>query len=200
MNQEERSDEQLMQQIQAGDVAAFKELYGRYKHAILGFTYKMLRDRHTAEEILQETFWRIWRNADSFNRNRGSFPNWMFGIARNLCIDKIRRSSKVQTALLADSYEEAISTPGPAHHPLADQDVAEAAWVTLQREQVSEALAKLPAEQLDVVNAIYFQGKTRRQIAAEWDLPLGTVNTRARLALQKLKRSLVAAGIETPND
>lgn len=175
------------------DIVAYKTLYERYKRSVLGLSYKILGDRAAAEEVMQETFWRIWQNAASFNNQRGTFPNWMFGIARNLSIDIVRRGQKFQMQTLPDGQQEhAESSP----HFKADQNVADAAITLLQHEQVHLALSSLPEEQRNVVEWIYFQGKTRRQISQEYDIPFGTINTRARLALDKLKRALQAQGFE----
>lgn len=175
------------------DMAAYKTLYERYKRSVLGLSYKILRDQATAEEVMQETFWRIWQNAGSFNMQRGSFPNWMFGIARNLSIDIVRRGQKIKMQALPEAPQELSKTSAFFK---AEQDVAETAVSLLQHEQVHLAMTSLPDEQRDVVEWIYFQGKTRRQISDEFDIPFGTVNTRARLALDKLKRVLQAQGFE----
>ena len=174
------------------DIAAYKTLYERYKRSVLGLSYKILRDEAAAEEIMQETFWRIWHNASSFDLQRGSLPNWMFGIARNLSIDIVRRGQKIKMQALPDMHEHGETSP----YFKADHDVADAAVALLHHEQVHMAMSSLPEEQRDVVEWIYFQGKTRRQIAQEHDIPFGTINTRARLALDKLKRALQAQGFE----
>ena len=189
----ELSDEQLMARVIKQDMAAYKTLYERYKRAVLGLSYKILGDRAVAEEIMQETFWRIWHNAASFNGQRGSFANWMFGIARNLSIDIVRRGQKVKMQALPDLHHDQVES---SLHYKADHDVADTAVSLLRHEQVHLAMTALPEEQRDVVEWIYFQGKTRRQIAQEHDIPFGTINTRARLALDKLKRALQAQGFE----
>lgn len=189
----ELSDEQLMVLVIKQDMAAYKTLYERYKRSVLGLSYKILGDQATAEEVMQETFWRIWHNASSFNTQRGTLPNWMFGIARNLSIDIVRRGQKVKMQALPDMHHEhAESSP----YFRDDQNVADAALMLLRHEQVHSALTELPTEQRNVVEWIYFQGKTRRQIAEEQDIPFGTINTRARLALDKLKRVLQTQGFE----
>lgn len=175
------------------DVAAYKTLYERYKRSVLGLSYKILADRAAAEEVMQETFWRIWHNAASFDTQRGSFPNWMFGIARNLSIDIVRRGQKIKMQALPDVYQDR-GEANPSYQD--DHNVADTALALLRHEQVHLAMTQLPDEQRDVVEWIYFQGKTRREIAQEYDIPFGTINTRARLALDKLKRALEAQGFE----
>lgn len=189
----ELTDEQLMALVIKQDMAAYRTLYERYKRAVLGLAYKILGDRAAAEEVMQETFWRIWDSAASFDTQRGSLPNWMFGIARNLSIDIVRRGQKIKMQALPDLHLDHVEvTP----HYQDEHNVADAALLLLRHKQVHTALTELPAEQRDVVEWIYFQGKTRRQIAQEMDIPFGTINTRAKLALDKLKRVLQAQGFE----
>jgi len=99
------SDEQLMVRAAHKDPAALELLYDRYAPAVMGLALKMIGDRALAEEVVQETFWRVWRNADSFREQRGSFPAWLFGIARNLTIDMCRRR-KVRPQPARDDAEE----------------------------------------------------------------------------------------------
>ena len=189
----ELSDEQLMARVINKDMAAYKTLYERYKRSVLGLSYKILQEQAAAEEVMQETFWRIWHNAASFDTQRGSFPNWMFGIARNLSIDIVRRGQKIKMQALPDMHHDHFES---SPHYEADHNVADAALSLMRHEQVHAAMITLPDEQRDVVEWIYFQGKTRRQIAQEQDIPFGTINTRAKLALDKLKRALQAQGFE----
>lgn len=184
------SDEYLMAHVTSGDLAAYRELYGRYASAVMGVSYRIVRDSGVAEEVTQETFWRVWNNASSFDRERGTFTNWMFGIARNLSIDVVRRRAKVRLESLGGSQSE----DAPPRQFRSEHDVADTAWTMLKHEQVHAALLQLPEEQRDVVEWIYFQGKTRREIAEEQGIPFGTINTRAKLALQKLRRALEVNG------
>lgn len=190
MNLNELSDEQLMHSVKKGEMPAFRFLYERHGAKIKGFCARIMRDEALAEEVTQETFWRVWRNAGSFNNRRGSVQTWMFGIARNLSIDVLRR----QKAHLEPLHGETTEDEGRGHQLASHHDVTEAAWTSLQEQQVHLALAALPEEQREVINWIYFQGKTRREIAREKDIPFGTINTRARLALDKLRRALHAQG------
>ena len=182
-----------MAKVIENDMAAYKILYERHKRSVLGLSYKILGERTSAEEVMQETFWRIWSNALSFDLQRGSFLNWMFGIARNLSIDIVRRGRKVQMQALPDLDHDYAES---SLHFKDDHNVADVALSLMRHEQVHVAMTELPTEQRDVVEWIYFQGKTRRQIAQEQDIPFGTINTRARLALDKLKRVLQAQGFE----
>lgn len=189
----ELNDEQLMQHVSRKDVPAFRQLYERYGGRVLGLSIKIVGDRALAEEITQETFWRIWHHAEAFHTTRGTFQNWLFGIARNLAIDTLRRHRQLHL----EPFVEVHANGEGRTRPLQDeQDVVESALLSVQQGHVQEALACLPEEQRQVIDWIYFQGKTRREIALEMGIPFGTINTRARLALQKLRHALVERGYE----
>lgn len=180
-----QQDEQLMASVAAGNSAAFEELYDRYAPAVLGMLVKTLQDRPLAEEALQESFWRVWEKAHSFNEDRGSFRAWIFSIAKRQAIDTIRRQ-KVRPQTVRDEAEElklaAQPNPGPA--------VDEAAWLAIESQKVRAALEQLSPEQVQVIELAYFEGLTRQEISQATGDPLGTVHTRARLGLQKLRSIL----------
>lgn len=187
VNMGEESDERLMALVVDRDVAAYRALYNRYAAVVKGLAYKIVGDEGAAEEIVQESFWRIWANADSFDARRGSFANWLFGIARNQSIDMVRRQARARVEVWHDEpLEEATAVARLAD----DHDVPESAQLAMQEKQVRAALALLPAEQREVIHWIYFQGRTRREIAQSENIAFGTINTRARLALDKLRRAL----------
>lgn len=187
MGKNDTSDPNLMARVVSGDVVSFEILYDRYASSVMGLAYKVLGNRGQAEEVMQETFWTIWQKAETFDPEQGHFSSWLFRIARNLAIDTLRRRQARPEPVLFDDafgYED------------ENADVASAAWVTMKHEQVHKAMSDLPDEQREIIELAYFQGKTRREIADHCDLPLGTVHTRARLALQKLQRSLQTHGFE----
>jgi RNA polymerase sigma-70 factor (ECF subfamily) len=183
--------EQLMVRVTKGDAAALEALYDQYAPAVLGLALKMLGDKSAAEEIVQETFWRVWRNADSFRVQQGSFTSWLFGITRNLSIDTWRRR-KVRPQPVFDQDEEQQLE----HNPDPEVDVSESAWVAMKHSQVRQALGSLPASQREVVEMAFFWGLTRQEIAEKLEVPLGTIHTRARLGLQKLREALQEQGFE----
>jgi len=191
MSRELLSDEQLMTQVVGGDATALETLYDRYASGVMGLALKIIGDRAMAEEVVQETFWRAWRSADTFRVQRGAFPSWLFGIARNMSIDLCRRRKiRPQPAFNAVEEDQIDRTPDP------EVDVAESAWTTVKNEQIRAALADLPSAQRQVIELAYFAGLTRQEIARLTGEPLGTIHTRARLALQKLYDSLRALGLE----
>lgn len=195
------TDEQLLQAVKdMGDIKAFQQLFERYSSTVMGLAYKLVGDHALAEEITQETFWRVWRNATSYNSERALFATWMFGIARNLCIDNLRKHGRVYLQSLSEDDDHNDAHTVSINQVKALQDAADStAELTntlIKHEHVHLALAELPSDQRDVIEWVYFQGKTRREIAQEQEIPFGTINTRARLALQKLKVALQDRGFE----
>jgi RNA polymerase sigma-70 factor (ECF subfamily) len=185
----EWSDEQLIAQVARGDTAAYEMLYDRYASAGLGLALKITGDQALAEEVLQETFWRVWRKADLFQTQRGAFTSWFFGIARNLSIDMLRRQrTQVQAADESEQLIEQTADP--------TLDVPETAWLRVKHQQMRAAIESLPSEQRYVIELAYFRGMTRQEIANVTGEPLGTIHTRARLALQKLRDELQLQGFE----
>lgn len=186
----EIDDSNLVTRMIDGEAAALEKLYDRYGAAVLGLAYKMLGDRTLAEEVTQETFWRIWRNAGSFSSRQGKFSSWMFGITRNLAIDTWRRGQRRPQPAPNPADEQANTIPDP------EADVPETAWTAIKHHQVRAAVELLPANQREVIELAFFGGMTRQEIAETMDVPLGTVHTRARLGLQKLREALRAQGFE----
>jgi RNA polymerase sigma-70 factor (ECF subfamily) len=180
------SDEALAAQVARGNSAALEALYERHSSTVLGLTLKIIGDRAAAEDILQETFWRVWKSAATFQSDRGSFISWLFRIARNLAIDTYRRNN-VRPQVVPDDDD---STSMLDRTPDPDIDVAEQAQAVLQNKQVRSAMSSLPGVQRQVIEMAYFYGMTRQEIAEATGEALGTIHTRARLALQKLKEEL----------
>lgn len=185
------SDEQLLSQVTEGDAAALETLYDRYAAAVMGLAVKVTEDRALAEEVVQETFWRVWRSANSFRARRGGFTTWLFSIARNFSIDLARRRKARPQPVRDDTEADRIE-----QIPDVNADVIESVWTAMKHRQVRAAMAGLPAEQSRVIELAYFSGLTRQEIADVTGEPLGTIHTRARLALQKLREALQAQGFE----
>ncbi|MEM7032596.1 MAG: sigma-70 family RNA polymerase sigma factor [Chloroflexota bacterium] len=184
-------DEDMMALVMQGDTAALETLYDRYASAVMGIAVKMLGDRSAAEEIVQETFWRVWHKSASFQSHQGKFVGWLFGIARNLCVDLWRRNqSRPQFVFPDEDRFEIEQEVDPT------VDVPERALMQMRGKQVRAAIAGLPQEQRVVLEMAYFAGMTRQKISQETGVPLGTVHTRARLALKKLRQLLDKQGFE----
>ena len=189
MGIDDLSDEELVARVLRGDTTAHEALFDRYSPIVMGLAFRITADQAVAEDVVQEAFWRLWRKADTFEFGRGSFTSWFFSIARNLAIDAVRRqSSQGQPTNEPDHIMERIADPAA--------DVPDAAWNGVLQERVKAAVAALPVEQRDVIEMAYFHGMTRQEIARKTGEPLGTIHTRARLALQKLREALRLQGLD----
>jgi RNA polymerase sigma-70 factor, ECF subfamily len=179
-------DQALVTRVARGDSAALEALYDRYAARVLGVALKIIGDQSLAEDILQETFWRVWQNAAAYQPQLGPFTGWLFRIVRNLSIDAYRRRNVRPQAIRSANGTDPIldETPDP------DTDVAEQAQAILTNRQIRSALASLPDVQRQVIELAYFYGMTRQEIAEATGEALGTIHTRARLALQKLRGEL----------
>jgi RNA polymerase sigma-70 factor (ECF subfamily) len=183
---ERLSDEVLIIQVTRGSSDALEALYDRYAPTVLGICLKVVGDRALAEDLLQETFWRVWKSAETYQSERGTFTGWLFRIARNLAIDAYRRRNVRPQALETEEGSDPILEEAPD----PDMDVAEQAQSILRNRQVRKALASLPQVQRQVIEMAYFYGMTRQEIAEATGEALGTIHTRARLGLQKLREEL----------
>jgi RNA polymerase sigma-70 factor (ECF subfamily) len=180
------SDETLVTRVALGDETAFETLYDRHAAIILGICLKIIGDRTVAEEILQETFWRVWQSATTYQSQRGPFRAWLFKIARNLAIDayrrrKVRPQARTENMDLNDFLDQ-VADPGV--------DIQDQVQSNLMAQQVRRAIKILPHEQRQVIELAYFYGMTRQQIAKTTGEALGTIHTRARLGMQKLSEEL----------
>lgn len=180
-NEPPTSDAALIRRIAQGDDRALAELYDRYAATVLGIALKVVRQRESAEEITQEAFWRVWQRASTFDSSRGNVAPWLFGIVRNLSIDELRRRAVRPQSVYDDDDRSVLDT-------LADDaDVAETVWIDTQRSAVRAAMRQLAPEQREALELAYFSGLTQREIADKLGNPLGTVKTRVRLGLLKLR-------------
>ena len=189
---EQLSDEVLATQVARGNTVALETLYDRHASTVLAIALKVIGDRTVAEDVLQETFWRVWKSADTYQTQRGPFTGWLFRIVRNLAIDTYRRKN-VRPQAITDSEEA---------DPILDQipdpggDVVEQVQSGFRDRQVRTALTSLPREQKQVLELAYFYGMTRQEIAEATGEALGTIHTRARLGLQKLREELTKEEFE----
>lgn len=181
----EMSDAELAAQLAVGEQWPMEVLYDRYVRLVFSVVLKILHDKQRAEDVVQEVFARVWRSADRFQDSRGSFSSWLLAIAHNRAIDELRRQgTQKRRVVLADEDDPIGSAADPAGGP------AEQAWIARERARVRAALRQLPPEQREVIVLAYFGGLTQRDIAAQTSTPLGTVKTRVRLGLQKLRELL----------
>ena len=182
------SDEALVARVARGNQTALETLYDRHASTVLGIAFRVTSERTAAEDILQETFWRVWQSAANYQPERGSFTSWLFRIARNLAIDVYRRRGVRPQAGDTESILEHVTDP--------TINVPERAQLNVIAGQARDALKTLPPEQRQVIELAYFYGMTRREVAEATGEPIGTIHTRARLGLQKLRELLEGKEIE----
>ena len=179
----EISDNELLHAIARGDEQALAAIYDRYRLILFGLVLRILHDRSEAEDVLQEAFLQVWRRSSDFDESRGRVFTWLVTIARSRALDRLRVIGS--RARLAD--EVVAYSPG--------EDVGDAAEDALKSEQgtiVRQALVELPEEQRRALFLAYFEGLTQTEISARLGEPLGTVKTRMRSGLMKLRELLRA--------
>ena len=168
-------DGQLFIRMKSGDETALGSLYDRYGGMLYAFALRMTDDAQAAEEAVQNTFLSAWRNAPSFDPTRGKASTWLVAILKNQVRDQMRKSKRRESFLadreLLESLESAQVDHLDAH---------------LQAGEVRDALRRLPHEQRIVVELTYFWGLTHREAASRLRIPLGTVKSRLRLAIERL--------------
>ena len=178
------SDGELLERIAARDDTALGALYDRYGGLALSVSYRVLRDRGQAEDVVQEAFLSVWRRASTFDAGKGSARGWLMSIVQNASIDRRRgRFRHQQNEVDIDDHA----------WRLADDDVWDDVSRQIDREQVRGALAEIPKEQRETLELAYFGGLTQAEIAAQTGEPLGTVKSRARLGLRRLEGLLRGA-------
>ena len=181
-------DARLMGAIRRGDSSALEGLYDRYARLVFALCVRMLRDASEAEEVLQEAFWEVWRRADRYEAARGAPRTYLLRIARSRALDRLRRDRRREDLKLRAGLE-----PGWLPSPEIDDRAAEGdAIAAEQRVAIGRALRTLPAEQRRAVMLSFFDGMTHREIAAALDVPLGTVKTRIRKGMLRLRDHLLS--------
>jgi RNA polymerase sigma-70 factor (ECF subfamily) len=174
----------LIRRITRADADALSELYERYKRLVFSLALATVGDRSTAEEVTLDVFTRVWERAQTYRGDQAKVSTWLTSIARYRAIDMLRhRSARPEQ----QSLEWAEMSPAASTQMSSPEEATELA---LQRRRVRAALAQLPREQRQVLVLAYFKGYTQREIAELLEQPLGTVKTRTRLAMQKLKQTL----------
>ena len=174
-------DESLMSLIAQLQEEALTQLYERYSRVILSLTLAILNDRAAAEEVTLDVFMRVWQKAGSYRVEQAKVSTWLAHIARHRAIDVLRRGA-VRPDRAALQWETVAFGVD-----LSEGDLQKSVELSLRREQVHRALGRLPAAQQQVLILAYFGGYTQREIAETLKQPLGTVKTRLRLAMQKLR-------------
>jgi RNA polymerase sigma-70 factor (ECF subfamily) len=177
------SPEVLLGRVAAGDEQAFAELYDVLAGPIMGMAVRVVRSRAMAEEVTQEVLVEIWRKATEFSRDRGNAMTWVLTIAHRRAIDRVRSEQAS-----ADRAEKAERLD--LRRPF--DDVAEGALATLDKERVRQAMSTLTELQRESITLAYYQGFTYREVAEVLNSPLGTIKTRMRDGLARLRDALGA--------
>ena len=178
--QAQTNDVDLLKAIARQDETALGQLYDRYRVILFGLLMRILNSREEAEDVLQEVFLQVWRRAADFDENRGRPFTWLVTLARSRGIDRLRSLAARERVALAGSREpsEEIS------------DAVADAFRSEQKDLVTTALSQLPEEQKQPLMLAYYDGLTQSEIAKKLGAPLGTVKTRMRAGLMKLRELL----------
>ncbi len=171
----------LISRIAAGDRAAFARLYDAFAGRAFGLIRRVVRDPGSAEEVLQEVFWQVWLDASQYDPTRGSPEAWLLMRARTRAIDKLRSMRRRERTFVMPVDEGVARSADP---PPSPGQAAE------ERGLVESALNRLPDPQRQVIELAFFQGLTQTEIASRLGEPLGTVKTRARLGMERLRSAL----------
>jgi RNA polymerase sigma-70 factor (ECF subfamily) len=180
------TDDLLVQALEGRDARALEVLYDRYGDLVYSVCLRMVGDVQLSEDLTQEVFLRLWRRPDLYDAARGRFVTWLLSVARNRGIDERRsrgRRFKHETPPSITAEEMLESVPAA--------EGGDAAILSDERVAIQRALQVLPAEQRLAIQLAYFGGYTQQEIAKSLHQPLGTVKTRIRLGLQKLRLLLI---------
>lgn len=180
----EETDEELIERLVGGDIAALDALYTRYARPVFSLALRILSDSADAEEVTQDVFERVWRHAPTFDAQRGRFGTWLLSMTHHVAIDRVRKRQRRPQQAVAQSVEWRAPDP-PAPH-----DVPESAMRNMQAEQVRRALRSLPSSQQQAIELAYFGGLSHLEIAAVLGDPLGTVKARIRRGMDRLRSAL----------
>lgn len=176
-NKVKYSEEELTALLSKQDKDAFSYLYDNYSGALYGVLIRMVYEEEVAQDLLQETFVKIWKSYSSYNSERGRLYTWMFNIARNLAIDH-KRSKSFKSDEKNQSIDISVSAINRSQKTVFNID----------RIGLKEIVEKLKPESQQVINLLYYGGYTQEEVANELKMPLGTVKTRTRTALIELRK------------
>jgi RNA polymerase sigma-70 factor, ECF subfamily len=177
-----RTESELMRLVALGDHDAFLVVYDRHAHAALGVALRMTRNREAAEEIVQEAFVNLWRRAGNYKAARGSLRTFVLAIVRNRAIDALRsQSTRTGRSTSDEGLEERHEAPERTDVEATRREEAAS---------VRAALGRLPQGQSRVIELAFFAGLSHSEIAAQLEMPIGTVKGRIRLGLEKLRDEL----------
>ena len=166
----------LMRRLASGEEEALRVLYARFGRTIFGLGLRMLGTRESAEELTQDTFVAAWRKAARYDPSRGRLSTWLMVIAHNLCVDRLRRDSRRAAVAIDDLDDLLVGSTGGEEEVVADRDAAR------------RLLGCLSVPEQRLLLLAYYRGWTAKEISEADHVPLGTVKTRMRTALIKIRR------------
>ena len=169
-----------LERVAAGDRAAFEEVYRRTSVKLFGVCLRILPVRQEAEETLQEAYLQVWRRAAAFDAARGSAMTWLITLTRNRALDRLRARGKIATAPI--ELAEEIADPAPA--------ASEVLETGEDRRRLAHCLGTLEKDDAQLIRTAFFQGSTYAELATRTATPLGTIKSRVRRALLKLRECL----------
>ena len=187
-------DRALVARVTEGDGQALEALYRRYGRACFGLARRILTDEQFAQDVVQEVFLTVWRDASRFDATRGGFSTWLLSMTHHKAVDAVRREENLRKRrTTAEALEERESDA-----PQVDDQV----WSLLRRERVRTVLQTLPEAQREALTLAYFGGYTQREIAGITSTPLGTVKTRMLAGMRRMRGDLdgMSSAPDTPPD
>lgn len=181
-----RADQEALQRMAQRDADALADLYDRHSRAIFSFALHIVGEQADAEDVVQEVFSQAWAQAPRYQASRGSVAAWLFTITRSRAIDRLRarRARPDSEAAARSQLDDLVDPAAPPDLSLVTGE---------QVNRLRNAIAGLPVSQRAVVELAYFEGLTQTEIAARLEEPLGTVKTRVRLALLKLREAMAGS-------
>jgi RNA polymerase sigma-70 factor (ECF subfamily) len=183
VNESNAEDAALIRRMVDADETALGALYDRWVRSLYSLVLHLLRDPDEAEDVVEETFWQAWRKAGSYEPSKGAVSTWLLTIGRRKALDRLRtrKRNREDTTAGESTFDDL---------PSKSQDPASEAEGSELRESIRAALKELPPEQREVLELGYFSGLSQAEIAEAPRQPLGTIKTRMRLAMQKLREPL----------
>ncbi len=175
-------DRALVARVTEGDGGALEALYRRYGRPCYGLARRILADEQFAQDVVQEVFLTVWKDASRFDASRGGFSTWLLSMTHHKAVDAVRREENLRKRRTSSELLEDRVSDAPV--------VEDAVWSLLRRDRVRAALKTLPAVQAEALTLAYFGGYTQREIAGLTETPLGTVKTRMLAGMRRLRETL----------
>lgn len=168
-------ESKLVMLLQSKDKLGIEHLYDNYSHALFGVIYTIVKDTSIAEDILQDSFVKIWKKADKYDKSKGRLYTWMLNIARNSAIDYVRSKHYKKTKKV-QSLDYTVHTESSVRSEINEDVIG-----------VAEIVEKLEPKYKELIDKVYFKGYTQQEVSDEMNIPLGTVKTRIRKAIMQLR-------------